>query len=125
MAHLGKCHHIPVLSVVFCGFGLCHRFFFRSGNIEHPEDKLFNTTVEVLPFDVSVLVRAETRVEWEEKEDGGRGTTENCQENLECLWEVLAAWAAHPLVWNRLGSWDGTACRGCPPRWMGWLQRKG
>ncbi|XP_041869776.1 alpha-1,3-mannosyl-glycoprotein 4-beta-N-acetylglucosaminyltransferase B isoform X2 [Corvus kubaryi] len=27
------------------------RFFFRSGNIEHPEDKLFNTTVEVLPFD--------------------------------------------------------------------------
>ncbi|PKU32474.1 hypothetical protein llap_17220 [Limosa lapponica baueri] len=26
-------------------------FFFRSGNIEHPEDKLFNTTVEVLPFD--------------------------------------------------------------------------
>uniref|UniRef100_A0A8C7ECD1 Alpha-1,3-mannosyl-glycoprotein 4-beta-N-acetylglucosaminyltransferase B n=1 Tax=Nothoprocta perdicaria TaxID=30464 RepID=A0A8C7ECD1_NOTPE len=31
------------------------RFFFRSGNIEHPEDKLFNTTVEVLPFDVRVL----------------------------------------------------------------------
>lgn len=30
------------------------RFFFRSGNIEHPEDKLFNTSVEVLPFDVSV-----------------------------------------------------------------------
>lgn len=29
------------------------RFFFRSGNIEHPEDKLFNTSVEVLPFDVS------------------------------------------------------------------------
>uniref|UniRef100_A0A8C5VIM3 Alpha-1,3-mannosyl-glycoprotein 4-beta-N-acetylglucosaminyltransferase B n=1 Tax=Microcebus murinus TaxID=30608 RepID=A0A8C5VIM3_MICMU len=27
------------------------RFFFRSGNIEHPEDKLFNTSVEVLPFD--------------------------------------------------------------------------
>uniref|UniRef100_G3WBL5 Alpha-1,3-mannosyl-glycoprotein 4-beta-N-acetylglucosaminyltransferase B n=1 Tax=Sarcophilus harrisii TaxID=9305 RepID=G3WBL5_SARHA len=27
------------------------RFFFRSGNIEHPQDKLFNTTVEVLPFD--------------------------------------------------------------------------
>ncbi|KAK7916230.1 hypothetical protein WMY93_011991 [Mugilogobius chulae] len=27
------------------------RFFFRSGNIEHPGDKLFNTTVEVLPFD--------------------------------------------------------------------------
>ncbi|MEE6478576.1 hypothetical protein FKM82_011879 [Ascaphus truei] len=27
------------------------RFFFRSGNIEHPEDKLYNTTVEVLPFD--------------------------------------------------------------------------
>ena len=31
------------------------RFFFRSGNIEHPEDKLFNTSVEVLPFDVSVV----------------------------------------------------------------------
>ncbi|KAL8212052.1 UNVERIFIED_CONTAM: hypothetical protein K2H54_035806 [Gekko kuhli] len=30
---------------------LLQRFFFRSGNIEHPEDKLFNTTVEVLPFD--------------------------------------------------------------------------
>lgn len=29
------------------------RFFFRSGNIEHPGDKLFNTSVEVLPFDVS------------------------------------------------------------------------
>ncbi|XP_075869775.1 alpha-1,3-mannosyl-glycoprotein 4-beta-N-acetylglucosaminyltransferase B [Nelusetta ayraudi] len=27
------------------------RFFFRSGNIEHPGDKLFNTSVEVLPFD--------------------------------------------------------------------------
>ncbi|OXB59430.1 hypothetical protein ASZ78_004789 [Callipepla squamata] len=44
-------HHNAVLNVVFCGSGLCHRFFFRSGNIEHPEDKLFNTTVEVLPFD--------------------------------------------------------------------------
>ncbi|KPP76559.1 alpha-1,3-mannosyl-glycoprotein 4-beta-N-acetylglucosaminyltransferase B-like [Scleropages formosus] len=31
------------------------RYFFRSGNIEHPGDKLFNTTVEVLPFDVSLL----------------------------------------------------------------------
>lgn len=91
MAHLNKSHHFPVLNVVFCGFGLCHRFFFRSGNIEHPEDKLFNTTVEVLPFDVSVLVRAEMWVEGEEKEDGERRATENCQENLECLWEVLAA----------------------------------
>ncbi|XP_069825266.1 alpha-1,3-mannosyl-glycoprotein 4-beta-N-acetylglucosaminyltransferase B isoform X1 [Dendropsophus ebraccatus] len=27
------------------------RYFFRSGNIEHPEDKLYNTTVEILPFD--------------------------------------------------------------------------
>ncbi|XP_072771006.1 alpha-1,3-mannosyl-glycoprotein 4-beta-N-acetylglucosaminyltransferase B isoform X2 [Nerophis lumbriciformis] len=27
------------------------RYFFRSGNIEHPGDKLFNTSVEVLPFD--------------------------------------------------------------------------
>lgn len=32
------------------------RFFFRSGNIEHPGDKLFNTTVEVLPFDVSPFI---------------------------------------------------------------------
>uniref|UniRef100_A0A674AVZ3 Alpha-1,3-mannosyl-glycoprotein 4-beta-N-acetylglucosaminyltransferase B n=1 Tax=Salmo trutta TaxID=8032 RepID=A0A674AVZ3_SALTR len=28
------------------------RYFFRSGNIEHPGDKLFNTSVEVLPFDL-------------------------------------------------------------------------
>ncbi|XP_043925394.1 alpha-1,3-mannosyl-glycoprotein 4-beta-N-acetylglucosaminyltransferase B isoform X2 [Protopterus annectens] len=27
------------------------RYFFRSGNIEHPEDKLYNTTIDVLPFD--------------------------------------------------------------------------
>uniref|UniRef100_A0A3Q2XD31 Alpha-1,3-mannosyl-glycoprotein 4-beta-N-acetylglucosaminyltransferase B n=1 Tax=Hippocampus comes TaxID=109280 RepID=A0A3Q2XD31_HIPCM len=27
------------------------RYFFRSGNIEHPGDKLVNTSVEVLPFD--------------------------------------------------------------------------
>uniref|UniRef100_A0A6I8RKJ0 Alpha-1,3-mannosyl-glycoprotein 4-beta-N-acetylglucosaminyltransferase B n=1 Tax=Xenopus tropicalis TaxID=8364 RepID=A0A6I8RKJ0_XENTR len=27
------------------------RYFFRSGNIEHPEDKLYNTTMEILPFD--------------------------------------------------------------------------
>ncbi|KAK2540767.1 Mgat4b [Columba livia] len=32
-------------------FAFLRLFFFRSGNIEHPEDKLFNTTVEVLPFD--------------------------------------------------------------------------
>lgn len=56
-----------MLSVGFHDFGLCHRFFFRSGNIEHPEDKLFNTTVEVLPFDVSVLLRIEMGVEWEAK----------------------------------------------------------
>uniref|UniRef100_A0A8D2IX82 MGAT4 family member D n=1 Tax=Varanus komodoensis TaxID=61221 RepID=A0A8D2IX82_VARKO len=31
------------------------RYFFRSGNMEHPGDKLFNTTVEVLPNDVSIL----------------------------------------------------------------------
>jgi len=37
---------IVCLSLVF-------RYFFRSGNIEHPGDKLFNTSVEVLPFDVS------------------------------------------------------------------------
>lgn len=33
---------------------LFFRYFFRSGNIEHPGDKLFNTSVEVLPFDVSL-----------------------------------------------------------------------
>ncbi|NWH78658.1 MGT4B acetylglucosaminyltransferase, partial [Piaya cayana] len=27
------------------------KYFFRSGNVEHPSDKLFNTTVEVLPAD--------------------------------------------------------------------------
>uniref|UniRef100_A0A674NU36 Alpha-1,3-mannosyl-glycoprotein 4-beta-N-acetylglucosaminyltransferase B n=1 Tax=Takifugu rubripes TaxID=31033 RepID=A0A674NU36_TAKRU len=31
------------------------RYFFRSGNIEHPGDKLYNTSVEVQPFDVSLL----------------------------------------------------------------------
>lgn len=38
-----------VLNMFLC----VSRFFFRSGNIEHPGDKLFNTSVEVLPFDVS------------------------------------------------------------------------
>lgn len=39
---------------MFLSMLLCvSRFFFRSGNIEHPGDKLFNTSVEVLPFDVS------------------------------------------------------------------------
>uniref|UniRef100_V9KCP5 Alpha-1,3-mannosyl-glycoprotein 4-beta-N-acetylglucosaminyltransferase B n=1 Tax=Callorhinchus milii TaxID=7868 RepID=V9KCP5_CALMI len=31
------------------------RYVFRSGNVEHPGDKLFNTTVEVLPANRSVL----------------------------------------------------------------------
>uniref|UniRef100_A0A8C2IAR1 Alpha-1,3-mannosyl-glycoprotein 4-beta-N-acetylglucosaminyltransferase B n=1 Tax=Cyprinus carpio TaxID=7962 RepID=A0A8C2IAR1_CYPCA len=35
------------------------RYFFRSGNIEHPGDKLFNTTVEVLPFDTPKYQRTE------------------------------------------------------------------
>ncbi|XP_017774951.1 PREDICTED: alpha-1,3-mannosyl-glycoprotein 4-beta-N-acetylglucosaminyltransferase B [Nicrophorus vespilloides] len=30
---------------------LVKRFFFRSGNAEHPSDKFYNTTVEVLPVD--------------------------------------------------------------------------
>uniref|UniRef100_A0A8C8BCT8 MGAT4 family member D n=1 Tax=Otus sunia TaxID=257818 RepID=A0A8C8BCT8_9STRI len=30
------------------------KYLFRSGNVEHPGDKLFNTTVEVLPADVSL-----------------------------------------------------------------------
>lgn len=28
---------------------LLHRYLFRSGNHEHPSDKFYNTTVEVLP----------------------------------------------------------------------------
>ncbi|XP_078066790.1 alpha-1,3-mannosyl-glycoprotein 4-beta-N-acetylglucosaminyltransferase B-like isoform X3 [Mustelus asterias] len=31
------------------------RYIFRSGNVEHPGDKLFNTTVEVLPVDKSAF----------------------------------------------------------------------
>ncbi|GAA6105501.1 alpha-1,3-mannosyl-glycoprotein 4-beta-N-acetylglucosaminyltransferase B isoform X1 [Tachysurus ichikawai] len=41
------------------------RYFFRSGNIEHPGDKLFNTTVEVLPFD---NIQSEKEALKEEKE---------------------------------------------------------
>ena len=29
------------------------RFFFRSGNAEHPSDKFYNTTVEVLPAEAN------------------------------------------------------------------------
>jgi hypothetical protein len=29
------------------------RFFFRSGNAEHPSDKFYNTTVEVLPAETN------------------------------------------------------------------------
>lgn len=28
---------------------VCFRYLFRSGNAEHPSDKFYNTTVEVLP----------------------------------------------------------------------------
>uniref|UniRef100_A0A8C8B5U4 MGAT4 family member D n=1 Tax=Otus sunia TaxID=257818 RepID=A0A8C8B5U4_9STRI len=31
------------------------KYLFRSGNVEHPGDKLFNTTVEVLPADVKLV----------------------------------------------------------------------
>uniref|UniRef100_A0AAX7SHZ6 Alpha-1,3-mannosyl-glycoprotein 4-beta-N-acetylglucosaminyltransferase B n=1 Tax=Astatotilapia calliptera TaxID=8154 RepID=A0AAX7SHZ6_ASTCA len=42
------------------------RFFFRSGNIEHPGDKLFNTSVEVLPFD-NIQAEKEALIEGKEK----------------------------------------------------------
>uniref|UniRef100_A0A3Q1G5D5 Alpha-1,3-mannosyl-glycoprotein 4-beta-N-acetylglucosaminyltransferase B n=1 Tax=Acanthochromis polyacanthus TaxID=80966 RepID=A0A3Q1G5D5_9TELE len=42
------------------------RFFFRSGNIEHPGDKLFNTSVEVLPFD-NIQAEKEALTEGREK----------------------------------------------------------
>ncbi|XP_043560155.1 alpha-1,3-mannosyl-glycoprotein 4-beta-N-acetylglucosaminyltransferase B-like [Chiloscyllium plagiosum] len=47
------------------------RFFFRSGNIEHPGDKLFNTTVEVLPFD--------TELSWKETLLDGKDKTPKYQ----------------------------------------------
>uniref|UniRef100_A0A7N9ARX5 Alpha-1,3-mannosyl-glycoprotein 4-beta-N-acetylglucosaminyltransferase B n=1 Tax=Mastacembelus armatus TaxID=205130 RepID=A0A7N9ARX5_9TELE len=42
------------------------RYFFRSGNIEHPGDKLFNTSVEVLPFD-NIQAEKEALTEGREK----------------------------------------------------------
>uniref|UniRef100_A0A665U689 Alpha-1,3-mannosyl-glycoprotein 4-beta-N-acetylglucosaminyltransferase B n=1 Tax=Echeneis naucrates TaxID=173247 RepID=A0A665U689_ECHNA len=45
------------------------RFFFRSGNIEHPGDKLFNTSVEVLPFDALTEGRDKTP-KYQRTEDG-------------------------------------------------------
>uniref|UniRef100_A0A669B1L4 Alpha-1,3-mannosyl-glycoprotein 4-beta-N-acetylglucosaminyltransferase B n=1 Tax=Oreochromis niloticus TaxID=8128 RepID=A0A669B1L4_ORENI len=42
------------------------RYFFRSGNIEHPGDKLFNTSVEVLPFD-NIQAEKEALIEGKEK----------------------------------------------------------
>lgn len=51
----GEFYVLPLWGLCNHYWFLLHRFFFRSGNIEHPEDKLFNTTVEVLPFDVSLL----------------------------------------------------------------------
>uniref|UniRef100_A0A7N6BG78 Alpha-1,3-mannosyl-glycoprotein 4-beta-N-acetylglucosaminyltransferase B n=1 Tax=Anabas testudineus TaxID=64144 RepID=A0A7N6BG78_ANATE len=45
------------------------RYFFRSGNIEHPGDKLFNTSVEVLPFDALTEGREKTP-KYHRTEDG-------------------------------------------------------
>lgn len=47
-------------TAVTVGLSLPFRYFFRSGNIEHPGDKLFNTSVEVLPFDVSLKIQIST-----------------------------------------------------------------
>lgn len=41
-----------MLFVVLLIENLCswfHRYLFRSGNTEHPSDRLYNTTVEILP----------------------------------------------------------------------------
>ncbi|XP_067850052.1 alpha-1,3-mannosyl-glycoprotein 4-beta-N-acetylglucosaminyltransferase B-like isoform X2 [Heptranchias perlo] len=52
------------------------RYLFRSGNVEHPGDKLFNTTVEVLPADKSEvekksLQNSNTKYpKYEETDDG-------------------------------------------------------
>ncbi|KAM9795482.1 alpha-1,3-mannosyl-glycoprotein 4-beta-N-acetylglucosaminyltransferase B [Neosynchiropus ocellatus] len=51
------------------------RFFFRSGNTEHPTDTLSNTSVEVLPFDnvpsdKESLTDASDRVQFRRAEDG-------------------------------------------------------
>lgn len=63
------------------------RFFFRSGNIEHPGDKLFNTSVEVLPFDVSptsatccwTFTVTSTSSGWSGVTDGGvKGQRSSC-----------------------------------------------
>ena len=31
---------------------VCFRYYFKSGNAEHPSDKFYNTTVEVLPVEL-------------------------------------------------------------------------
>ncbi|NXU86572.1 MGT4B acetylglucosaminyltransferase, partial [Xiphorhynchus elegans] len=49
------------------------KYFFRSGNVEHPGDKLFNTTVEVLPADEmqrKELVDNENKFNYPATEDG-------------------------------------------------------
>ncbi|XP_072440213.1 alpha-1,3-mannosyl-glycoprotein 4-beta-N-acetylglucosaminyltransferase B-like isoform X2 [Chiloscyllium punctatum] len=52
------------------------RYLFRSGNMEHPGDKFFNTTVEILPvdkseFDKNVLHNNITKyLKYQETEDG-------------------------------------------------------
>ncbi|NXD83457.1 MGT4B acetylglucosaminyltransferase, partial [Halcyon senegalensis] len=49
------------------------KYFFRSGNMEHPGDKLFNTTVEVLPADETLrreLVDNGSRFNYPATEDG-------------------------------------------------------
>uniref|UniRef100_A0A8D0F217 MGAT4 family member D n=1 Tax=Strix occidentalis caurina TaxID=311401 RepID=A0A8D0F217_STROC len=42
------------ISLTFLNPLKVEKYLFRSGNMEHPGDKLFNTTVEVLPADVSL-----------------------------------------------------------------------
>lgn len=50
------CISLTTIATIMIMSSLSFRYFFRSGNIEHPGDKLFNTSVEVLPFDVSLKI---------------------------------------------------------------------
>jgi len=43
---VGNCHYF------ICFYYLCHSsYLFHSGNSEHPGDKFYNTTIEILPVD--------------------------------------------------------------------------
>ncbi|KFP87717.1 Alpha-1,3-mannosyl-glycoprotein 4-beta-N-acetylglucosaminyltransferase B, partial [Apaloderma vittatum] len=61
------------LSFTFLNPLKVEKYFFRSGNMEHPGDKLFNTTVEVLPADEMLrkeLVRSGSKFNYPATKDG-------------------------------------------------------